>query len=192
MSLTPSTMLEIGTTAPDFSLEDVEGRTYDLAQRTISNGLLLIFMCNHCPYVMHIIEKLGEKIRIYQQDGIEVAAINSNDYIQYRDDSPEKMGELARYHNFSFPYLIDESQEVAKAYRAACTPDFFLFDENKKLVYRGRFDAARPGNSEPVTGDELSAAVAQVVAKAAVPQNQLPSMGCNIKWKKNNAPDYFG
>lgn len=192
MSLTPSTMLDIGTIAPDFSLEDVKGETYDLAQRTISNGLLVIFMCNHCPYVMHIIDKLGEKIRQYQQDGIEVVAINSNDYIQYRDDSPEKMGELARFHNFSFPYLIDEDQEVAKAYRAACTPDFFLFDENKKLVYRGRFDAARPGNSEPITGDELSAAVAQVVAKAAVPENQLPSMGCNIKWREGNAPEYFG
>ena len=193
MSLTPSTMLELGTTAPNFKLSDPNGQQYELANQTIDKGLLVIFMCNHCPYVIHIRSELVAKIKQYQQQGIEVVAINSNDYEQYPDDSPEKMAEVAKEQGFSFPYLVDADQEVAKAYRAACTPDLFLFDGDKKLVYRGQFDSARPGNNEPITGEDLSSAIAKLVAGEKISEsNQKPSMGCNIKWKEGNAPDYFG
>lgn len=192
MSLTPSTMLELGTLAPYFSLPSPEGEVYTLADQQIDKGLLVIFMCNHCPYVKHIIQELNSKIRVYQQKGIEVVAINSNDFIEYPEDNPAKMIDFAREINFSFPYLVDENQETAKAYRAACTPDLFLFNADKKLVYRGQFDSARPGNDEPVTGRDLSAAVEQLVGGGPVTVEQRPSMGCNIKWKAGNAPDYFG
>lgn len=193
MSLTPSTMLDLGTTAPDFNLPDPDGQHYDLAKQNIDKGLLVIFMCNHCPYVIHIRSELVAKIKQYQQQGIEVVAINANDFQQYPDDSPEKMAEVAKEHGFSFPYLVDADQRVAKAYRAACTPDLFLFDGDKKLVYRGQFDSARPGNSEPVTGGDLSNAIAKLIAGESISENnQKPSMGCNIKWKEGNAPDYFG
>ena len=192
MSLTPSTMLELGTKAPDFNLADPNGKQYELAKQNIDKGLLVIFMCNHCPYVIHIRSELAAKIKRYQQQGIEVVAINSNDFHQYPDDSPEKMAELVNELNFSFPYLVDADQEVAKAYRAACTPDLFLFDGDKKLVYRGQFDSARPGNNEPITGKDLSDAIAKLVAGEKISEsNQKPSMGCNIKWKGGNAPDYF-
>ena len=186
-------MLELGTKAPDFTLPDPNGKQYELAKQNIDKGILVIFMCNHCPYVIHIRSELAAKIKQYQQQGIEVVAINSNDFHQYPDDSPEKMAELVNELNFSFPYLVDADQEVAKAYRAACTPDLFLFDGDKKLVYRGQFDSARPGNSEPITGEDLSNAIAKLLAGQEISEsNQKPSMGCNIKWKEGNAPDYFG
>jgi peroxiredoxin len=185
-------MLELGTIAPTFNLPTADGQRYNLAEHTLDKGLLVIFMCNHCPYVMHIREALVLKIRQYQVQGIEVVAINSNDFSQYPDDSPEKMVQTSQAFEFSFPYLIDEDQRTAKAYRAACTPDFFLFDADKKLVYRGRFDKARPGNTEPITGEDLSRAVSRMIAGETVTIEQSPSMGCNIKWKEGNAPDYFG
>lgn len=191
MVLTPSTMQELETIAPDFDLKAPDGERYVLADQQIDNGLLVIFMCNHCPYVLHIIARLADKIRTYQKQGIAVVAINSNDVSAYPDDSPEKMIHLAKEFNFSFPYLVDEKQEVAKAYRAACTPDFFLYDANKKLVYRGQYDSARPGNDDPITGEDLSAAVDQLVAGKAISSEQRPSMGCNIKWAAGNEPDYF-
>lgn len=191
MALTASTMLEIGTTAPDFSLAAPDGSIFSLAEQSIEKGLLVIFMCNHCPYVIHIREKLVEKIRDYQQQGITVVAINANDYSAHPDDSPEKMARDSRQHGFTFPYLVDEEQQVARAYRAACTPDPFLFDSEKKLVYRGQFDSARPGNTSPVTGADLSRAVAQLIGGETIPADQQPSMGCNIKWKPGNEPDYF-
>ncbi len=192
MSLTPSTMQDIGSKAPLFVLQDVDGEIYSLNEKQLDKGLLVIFMCNHCPYVIHILERLVDNIRYYQQQGIEVVAINSNDFSEYTEDSPEKMKELARQMDFSFPYLVDDSQAVAKAYKAACTPDLFLYDTDKKLVYRGQFDSARPGNSDQITGDDLSRAVSRLINGEGVVEEQLPSTGCNIKWKAGNAPDYFG
>jgi peroxiredoxin len=191
MVLTPSIMQELGMKAPDFTLPDSAGERYSLADFSIGKGLLIIFMCNHCPYVQHIRQKLVEKIREYQEQGITVVAINSNDFAAYPDDNPQNMELDAQKHGYTFPYLVDERQQVAKAYGAACTPDFFLFDTKQKLVYRGQFDSARPGNSETVTGADLSSAIGQLVAEKPVPREQRPSMGCNIKWKPGNEPDYF-
>jgi peroxiredoxin len=185
-------MLELGTVAPDFTLAAPDGKTYRLAEQKIDTGLLVIFMCNHCPYVIHIREKLVETIRHYQQQGITVVAINANDYAAHPDDSPENMVRDAEAYNFSFPYLVDEDQRVAHAYRAACTPDFFLFGADKKLVYRGQFDAARPGNTTPVSGADLTEAVEKMIGGKKIHEVQQPSMGCNIKWKPGNEPDYFG
>jgi peroxiredoxin len=184
-------MQELGMKAPDFTLPDSAGERYSLADFSINKGLLIIFMCNHCPYVQHIRQKLVEKIREYQEQGITVVAINSNDFAAYPDDNPQNMELDAQKHGYTFPYLVDERQQVAKAYGAACTPDFFLFDTKQKLVYRGQFDSARPGNSETVTGADLSSAIGQLVAEKPVPREQRPSMGCNIKWKPGNEPDYF-
>lgn len=191
MSLTPSTMLELGTIAPSFSLADSDGKVYTLDDRVIDKGLLVLFMCNHCPYVIHIREKLVERLHFFQSQGIEVVAINSNDYSNYPDDSPQQMAEDIQKFKYTFPYLVDENQDVAKAYRAACTPDLFLFDREKKLVYRGQFDGARPGNTEPVTGRDLTDAVTSVLEGKELDTDQRPSMGCNIKWKAGNEPDYF-
>lgn len=192
MVLTPSTMQELGITAPDFTLPDPAGGRYSLTDWSINKGLLVIFMCNHCPYVVHIRQKMVEKIQEYQGQGITVVAINSNDFNLYPDDSPVNMALDSKTHGYTFPYLVDEQQQVAKVYGAACTPDFFLFDAEQKLVYRGQFDSARPGNNEPVTGADLSAAIAQLVTGKPVSLEQRPSMGCNIKWKPGNEPDYFG
>lgn len=189
--LTPSTMQELGIKAPDFALPDPAGETLSLADLSIKNGLLVVFMCNHCPYVLHIRAQLVEKIREYQQQGVAVVAINSNDFNEYPDDSPKNMEIIAQKYGYTFPFLVDEQQQVAKAYGAACTPDFFLFDAGKKLVYRGQFDSARPGNNEPVTGADLSLAIDQLIKSKPVSSEQRPSMGCNIKWKKGNEPDYF-
>ena len=191
MVLTPSTMQELGMQAPDFTLLDPEGKKYSLADMAISKGLLVIFICNHCPYVLHIRQKLVEKIRDYQQQGITVVAINSNDFSAYPDDSPENMVIDSRKHGYTFPYLVDEQQQVAKIYGAACTPDIFLFDGRKKLVYRGQFDSARPGNNEPITGADLTAAIERLLAGKPITPEQRPSMGCNIKWKPGNEPVYF-
>lgn len=192
MVLTPSTMQDLGIKAPDFTLPDTDGDQYSLKDLSINKGLLVIFMCNHCPYVIHIRQKLVEKIKDYQAKGITVVAINSNDFLAYPDDNPINMQIDAKTHGYTFPYLVDEQQEVAKVYGAACTPDFFLFDVQQKLVYRGQFDSARPGNNEPVNGSDLSAAIDQLAGGTPVSLEQRASMGCNIKWKPGNEPDYFG
>lgn len=191
MAATRSTMLPLGTQAPFFHLPDTEGKEVSLDDFKSAPALLVIFMCNHCPYVIHIREKLVERIKEYQAQGITVVAINSNDYAKHPDDSPEKMAKDAAAFGYSFPYLVDEEQTVARAYQAACTPDLYLFDQDKKLAYRGQFDSARPGNTTPVTGDDLSAAVQQLLAGTAIEVAQQPSMGCNIKWKPGNEPGYF-
>lgn len=192
MSDTPSTMLELGTKAPDFKLFDtVNNQLVSLADFSNAKGLLVVFISNHCPFVKHLRDEFVVAARDFQQKGIGVVAISANNVEKYPDDSPVKMASEAREHRFSFPYLYDGTQEVAKAYRAACTPDFFLFDENEKLVYRGQFDDSRPGNDEPVTGKDLRDAV-EALFDGNVKENQKPSVGCNIKWKPGNEPDYFG
>ncbi len=191
MALTESTMLPLGTTAPGFSLPDTEGTTVSLADLTGSEALVVIFLCNHCPYVIHVQTELAAVAREYEARGIRFVGINSNDTEAYPDDSPEKMREAKERIGYSFPYLFDESQEVAKAYRAACTPDIYLFDRDQKLVYRGQFDATRPNSGTP-TGENLIAAMDALLAGEPVPEEQVPGIGCNIKWKQDNAPDYFG
>ena len=191
MARTPSTMLPLETIAPDFHLPDAEGNFISLGDYKESPALLVIFMCNHCPFVKHILDDLVDLIPDYQAKGLAVVAINSNDVESYPDDCPEKMAELARKKEFTFPYLYDETQEVAKAYRAACTPDFFLFDAERKLVYRGQMDDSRPGNGVPVNGDDLRVALDAVLEGKDVSAEQKPSIGCNIKWKQGNEPDYF-
>lgn len=191
MARTPSTMLEIGTAAPDFSLPDpVSGKNVSLADFA-GRPLLVVFSCNHCPYVLHILESFTEYANDAQRQGLSVVMINANDVDNYPDDSPEKMVELSKSYSFEFPYLFDEAQSVASAYQAACTPDFFLFNQHHELVYRGQYDAARPGNDEPVSGTDLKAATQALLSGAALPVNQMPSMGCNIKWRAGNEPAYF-
>jgi peroxiredoxin len=190
MAVTPSTMLPLGTLAPDFSLPDTQGNMVSLADFRDAPALLVIFMCNHCPYVKHILNKLTKLIKEYQAKGITVVGINSNDVSSYPDDSPEMMVKAAGENGFTFPYLYDETQKVAKAYRAACTPDFFLFDKEKKLVYRGQMDDSRPGNDIPVTGTDLTNAIEAALSGVPVNTKQKPSMGCNVKWKQGNVPSY--
>jgi len=192
MTLTPSTMmLELGATAPAFNLpEPATGKTVALADFKGAPGLLAIFMCNHCPYVKHIRHALAEFAREYQARGLKIVGINANDVAHYPADSPAKMVEEVKAVNYPFPYLYDETQEVAKAYHAACTPDLYLFDQELKLVYRGQFDGSRPGNNVPVTGADLRAAADALLAGRAVSPEQKPSMGCNIKWKAGNEPEY--
>ncbi len=184
MARTPSTMaLPLGAPAPDFSLPDPSGAAHTLRDVAGGTGLLVMFICNHCPFVIHVRDELARIGRDAQGKGVGVAAIMSNDVANYPDDAPDKMADEAREVGYTFPYLYDETQEVAKAYHAACTPDFFLFDANLKLVYRGQLDASRPGNELPVTGEDLRAAVDAIVTGADVNPNQTPSIGCNIKWK---------
>jgi len=190
MAVTASTMIALGTSAPDFSLPGAEGNVVSLSDFDKSSALLIIFMCNHCPFVKHVQENLVELIEGYQARGVAVVGINSNDVANYPDDSPEMMAKLAKESGFTFPYLYDETQEVAKAYSAACTPDFFLFDGNRSLVYRGQMDDSRPGNGMSVTGADLTAAIEAVLSGEPVAAEQKPSMGCNIKWKPGNEPDY--
>jgi peroxiredoxin len=190
MAVTPSQMLTLGTSAPDFNLPDTEGNIVSLADFKGAPALLVIFMCNHCPFVKHILNELVELIKKYQSKGIAVVGINSNDVASYPEDSLEKMANLATEAGFTFPYLYDETQEAAKAYNAACTPDFFLFNKEKRLVYRGQMDESRPGNNIPVTGTDLTTAVEAVIAGNEVNPDQKPSMGCNIKWKQGNQPHY--
>lgn len=193
MARTPSTMLELGVSAPEFSLpEPLTGQRRTLAEFEGGKGLLVLFICNHCPFVLHILDSLVGFCREYQAKGLDVLAISANDVESYPDDSPEKMAELARSHGFTFPYLYDESQEVAKAYQAACTPDLYLFDAGHRLVYRGQYDGSRPGNDVPVSGADLRAAVDALLAGEAISPDQSPSLGCNIKWKPGMEPDYFG
>ncbi len=184
MAETPSTMLSLGTSAPDFLLPcPIVEKKYDWNAVKGSKATVVVFMCNHCPYVLHIIDKLTSVANEYKPRGINFVAINANDVDNYPDDSPEKMCSLVRNYQIYFPYLYDESQEVAKAYHAACTPDFYVFGKDDKLVYRGRFDGATPGNRVPVTGEELKAALDDVIVGRETSSNQRPSLGCNIKWK---------
>jgi len=191
MAKTPSTMLQLGTLAPEFRLPDTSGKIVSLADFQDAPALLVIFMCNHCPYVKHIRHELSELAGEYQARLVAVVGINSNDAANYPDDSPVKMVEEVRNIGYAFPYLYDETQAVAKAYRAACTPDLYLFDRQRRLVYRGQFDDSRPGGGVPVTGTDLREALDAVLAGKPVSPNQKPSMGCNIKWKPGNEPDYF-
>jgi peroxiredoxin len=191
MALTPSTMLPLGTTAPDFKLPDTNGKTVALADFKDKPALLVLFICNHCPYVKHIRAGLAQLARDYLPRGVAIVGINSNDVANYSEDSPARMKEEVKAAGYLFPYLYDETQAVAKAYRAACTPDIYLFDKNRRLVYRGQLDDSRPGNGIPVTGKDLRAALDAVLAGKPVSPNQKASMGCNIKWKAGNEPDYF-
>jgi peroxiredoxin len=187
-----STMLALGTEAPDFSLLDtVSGETMSLADFSDAPALLVMFICNHCPYVKHVRGELAQFGRDHLGGGLAIVAINSNDPDRHPDDSPEMMKVEAETHGYTFPYLFDEEQRAAAAYTAMCTPDFFLFDGDRRLVYRGQFDSARPGNEIPVTGDDLRAAVRAVLGGEPVSEIQRPSMGCSIKWRSGNTPAYF-
>jgi peroxiredoxin len=183
-------MLPLGTEAPDFKLPDTEGNVVSLAGFAEAPALLVVFMCNHCPFVKHVLKDMVELIGEYQEKGAAAVGISSNDVGDYPEDSPEMMASLAKASGFSFPYLYDQSQDVAKAYHAACTPDFFLFDKERRLVYRGQMDNSRPGNNIPVTGSDLRAAIEAVLEGRPVSADQTPSLGCNIKWLPGNEPDY--
>jgi peroxiredoxin len=193
MALTSSTMLPWGTSAPDFRLPDaVSGRTIALGDFAAKPALVVMFICNHCPYVKHIRAGLAAFGRDYQPKGVGVVAISANDVAEFPEDSPAKMKTEAKAAGYTFPFLYDETQAVAQAYRAACTPDLYLFDRGRKLVYRGQFDDSRPGNGRPVTGADLRAACDAVLAGRSPAADQKPSIGCNIKWKPGREPDYFG
>ena len=182
MSLTPSTMTELGRPAPQFSLPSTSGDTVSLDDFADYEGLLVVFMCNHCPYVVHLEDELLNVARAYQARGVQFVGISSNDPVQYPADSFEAMARRAREKRYPFPYLFDESQDVARAYDAACTPDFFVYDADRRLVYRGRFDETRPRQGTP-TGADLRAALDELLETGDVTGEQFPSMGCNIKWK---------
>jgi peroxiredoxin len=186
-----STMMPLGSEMPPFELPDAAGQTV-AGSSFQGTPLLVMFICNHCPYVKHIRPRLAEVTKDLAGKGLAVVGINSNDSELYPDDSPEAMKAEAEEFGYTFPYLVDEDQSVAKAFRAACTPDLFLFDGNGKLAYRGQFDSSRPKNDEPVTGADLVAAAEAVLEGRPVPEDQRPSIGCNIKWKPGNEPDYFG
>lgn len=191
MALTPSTMLPLGTAAPDFRLPDTNGKTISLQDFQGAPALLVVFMCNHCPFVKHIQSELARLGRDYQGRGLAMVGINSNDIESHPEDSPGKMAEEARRAGYTFPYLFDATQAVARSYRAACTPDLYLFVREHGLVYRGQLDDSRPGNGIPVTGRDVRAALDAILAGKPVPTDQKPSIGCNIKWKPGNEPDYF-
>lgn len=191
MVRTPSTMVPLGTPAPEFSLPDVYGNRVSLSDFDGAKALLVMFICNHCPFVKHVRKTLADIGSEYQEKGVGVVGIMSNDVDAQPGDAPEKMAEEVLDAGYTFPYLYDESQEVAKTYGAACTPDFFVFDGSRRLVYRGQLDGARPGNDVPVTGADLRAALDALLSGNAIPQPQLPSLGCNIKWKPGNEPGYF-
>jgi peroxiredoxin len=191
MVMTASTMLALGTEAPDFTLPDAQGNSVSLSDFEKAEALVVVFMCNHCPFVKHIIDGLAKLAKEYQSRGVAFVGINSNDVENFPDDRPERMVQFAREKGIAFPYLYDATQEVAKRYHAACTPDFFVFDEGRRLVYRGQMDDSRPGSDVPVTGADLRAALEAVLEGEPMPQEQKPSMGCNIKWKPGNEPDYF-
>ncbi len=190
MALTPSTMLPLGTKAPRFALPDTDGRTVSLDDFATAKGLVVMFICNHCPYVKHVRDELARFGRDMQASGVAVVAISSNDVSTHPADSPEKMAEEKKTAGYEFPYLYDADQSVAAAYKAACTPDFYLFDQTRALVYRGQFDDSRPGNGTPVTGTDLRHAVDALLNGRPARSPQKPSMGCNIKWKVGMEPDY--
>ena len=184
-------MLPLGTAAPDFSLPDTENRLVSRNEFSTAPGLLVMFLCNHCPFVKHIREALASFATRYQDTDLAIVAISSNDVAAFPEDSLEMMRQEAQEAGYGFPYLYDETQDTAKAYRAACTPDFFLFGGEGRLIYRGQFDDSRPGNEVPVTGSDLAAAVEALLGGYRVSPEQKPSIGCNIKWKPGNAPEYF-
>jgi len=191
MARTESTMLDLGTQAPDFSLKDTTGQLVSLNDFKNSKALLVIFMCNHCPYVVHLRQAFTTLATEYSAKGLSIVGINSNDIEKYPADSFEKMVEEKAAAGYPFPYLLDETQEVAKKYRAACTPDFFLFNAKQTLVYRGQWDESRPRNDAPITSQDIKVAINATLAGQPCPDQQTPSMGCNIKWKEGNEPDYF-
>lgn len=191
MVLTPSTMLPLGTKAPPFALTNVDGRVVSLADLAGAPAYLIMFICNHCPYVKHVAPELARLGREYQDRGVAVVAINSNDVANFPADSPEQMVHEVEQRDYTFPYLFDETQAVAKAYHAACTPDFYVFDKNQALVYRGQLDASRPESGIPLSGSDLRAALDAVLAGKPVSPQQRPSIGCNIKWKAGAEPAYF-
>jgi peroxiredoxin len=188
MVATPSRMLALGTAAPPFDLPDTDGKNVSLSDFKDSRAILVMFICNHCPFVRHVRPELARLGRDYPSQGVAVVAISSNDVTAFPDDSPEMMRREKNEAGYTFPYLYDETQAVAKAYRAACTPDFFLFDAGRRLVYRGQLDDSRPGNNLPVTGGDLRGALDAVLAGRPVSGAQKPSLGCNIKWKPGNEP----
>ena len=193
MVKTASTMLALGTPAPDFQLEDVvSGKTISLDNFADSEALLVMFICQHCPFVIHVRDELAKIGRDYSQKPLGIVAISANDVANYPDDSPEKLKQMAEELNFNFPLCYDKSQSVSKAYTAACTPDFFLFDRDRKLAYRGQLDDSRPSTDIPVTGKDLRKAIDLVLQGSAVDFTQKPSIGCNIKWIPGNEPAYFG
>jgi thiol-disulfide isomerase/thioredoxin len=189
MAAVESQMLELGTEAPPFSLPDPDGTVHSL--REVAAAYVVMFICNHCPFVKHVREELARIGRDYRDRDVAIYAINSNDVTTHPGDSPEKMKEEAAEWGYVFPYLYDESQDVAKAYRAACTPDFYVFDADRKLVYRGQLDDSRPSSNVPVDGRDLRAALEAVLTGKPVADTQKASIGCNIKWRPGNAPDYF-
>lgn len=192
MVKTASTMLPLGTKAPEFSLTNTTtGATVSLSDVSGGKGLLVMFICNHCPFVKHLRSALAEFGREYQARGLNIVAISSNDVASHPDDGPEQMAAEAKAAGYTFPYLFDATQSVAMAYKAACTPDFFLFDSNLALVYRGQFDASRPSNGKPITGADLRAAADRVLHGETPLIEQHPSIGCNIKWKPGHEPEYF-
>jgi peroxiredoxin len=192
MVRTPSTMLPLGTPAPEFSLPNIDGTIVSLSDFKDAAALVVVFMCNHCPFVKHVAPELARFAQEYVGRNVAVVGISSNDVAGYPDDSPDKMKAEAAARGYVFPYLFDETQDVAKAYRAACTPDFYLFDRSRRLFYRGQFDNSRPESGIPVTGADLRSAVEAALTGDAPPAEQRPSLGCNIKWKKGNEPDYVG
>jgi len=191
MVKTASTMKKIGTPAPDFKLVNVDGRIVGLNDFDDQPALLVMFICNHCPFVKHVADGLTQLAMDYLPKGVAIVGINSNDAATHPHDSPEQMIHEAEARGYPFPYLYDEGQDVAQAYGAACTPDFFLYDKSRKLVYRGQLDASRPGNDIPVTGKDLRAAMDAVLAGNSPPEQQIPSIGCNIKWKAGQEPQYY-
>lgn len=184
MALTPSKMIELGTKAPDFELKDtITGQTYTYEDINGEKATVVMFICNHCPYVKHVQEELVQLAKDYQEKGVGFVAISSNDVEKYPEDSPELMQKEAQKWGYSFSYLYDETQQVARAYDAACTPDFYIFDKDRKLVYRGQLDDSRPGNEKPLTGKDIRAALDDILVGNPVSEEQIPSQGCNIKWK---------
>lgn len=192
MAAVPSTMLDLGTPAPDFALPDTGGDTVSLAELPSAPALLVMFLSNHCPYVKHLRGAIAQLARDYAPRGVQLVGIMSNDVSRYPADAPERMREERTAAGWTFPYLYDESQAVARAYRAACTPDLFLFDGERRLVYRGQFDGSRPSNGVAPSGEDVRSALDAVLDGRPVSGDQRPSIGCNIKWKPGNEPDWFG
>lgn len=193
MAKTPSTMLALGTEAPAFELPDTDGKNYKLGDFKDQSLLLVAFICNHCPFVVKIKPEFAKFAKDYKDQGLAVVAINSNDINSHPEDNPEKMAADKVEFGYEFPYLFDENQNVAKAYQAACTPDFYLFDQDRKLIYRGRFDGATPGNDIPASGEDMRKAVELALKGERIPESeQVASIGCNIKWKPGEEPPYYG
>lgn len=191
MAAVESLMLDIGTTLPDRTLPDPVGNSFSLSGQKKEKGLLVMFICNHCPFVVHVAEELAKTSNEYMEKGIGFVAINVNDVENYPDDSPAKMKEFSQKYGFNFPYLFDESQQSAKDFLAMCTPEFYLFDAGLKLYYRGRLDDSTPRNGKELTGKDLREALDNLINGKPAPENQYPSIGCNIKWKKGNNPEYY-